>query len=102
MIYLVYKPTKFNKDSLELVTDDVEKAKTKAREIRDFYLAKGWDSWAKKVKIQSPKDKQTALTIANELIEWGNTLQMMHSAHKVSWKAEWYWEQGSKIRKVYQ
>ena len=57
-----------------LVTDDIEEAKTCAREYRAYLTRKGYDSWAKHIKIQSPKTAEGYMELAAKVSAYGHEL----------------------------
>lgn len=78
MIYVVFKPAKNNKEIIDLVTTDLETAKSNARRLRSEYENKGWDNWAKRVRIIQPKEYNRMIELSNELVNKANTLDMMN------------------------
>lgn len=75
--YIVYKPAKNNSEVLYSVYSDIDKAVNAAKRLQKEYKAKGWDAWADRVKIRKPSDVRTAHQLANELVNKGNTLDIM-------------------------
>jgi len=74
--YIVFKPGKNNTESVYAVFAELDEAKESAQWLRDKYLAKGWDGWAKQVAIRKPTNPKIAQELANELIQKGNLLDM--------------------------
>lgn len=74
--YIVYKPARGNKKQIALVTTCIDSAKQKATELRDHYLKKGWENWARAVAIKSPNSADAAHRVANELVKKGNAIDM--------------------------
>jgi len=74
--YIVYTPGRKNTEVVYAVFDNLDKAQECARNQRQRFLDKGWESWANKVRIAQPTDHNFALEVANELIRQGNFLDM--------------------------
>jgi hypothetical protein len=77
MTYAVIAPTKsINGTTLSpvFITDDIEAAKRVATRRRNELSAKGWDSWAKQVKIQSPRTPQAYMELAQKVSEYGHSV----------------------------
>lgn len=77
MTYAVIAPTKINgqtKVTPTFFTDDVEEAKKVARENVEYLNRKGFKSWAKKVKIVSPKTPKGLIELADQALEYGQFL----------------------------
>ena len=77
MTYAVLTPTKtINGTQVvpTLITDDIEEAKTYARQHRAILIRKGYDSWAKRIKIQSPKTPEGYMELAAKAAEYGHEL----------------------------
>jgi hypothetical protein len=77
MTYAVIAPTKTINGTAVLpvfVTDDVDAAKSVARRRYNELTAKGWDSWAKQIKVQSPADPAAYMELADKVAEYGHSL----------------------------
>ena len=89
-VYIVYKPSR-RSDVIALITNDIEEAKKEAKEIKQFYLKKGWQGWANRVKIISPNTREALEKIKDDFY----TNYYLYSALSRSspwWKEEIYGE----------
>jgi|694.fasta_scaffold37439_3 hypothetical protein len=100
-VYIVFRPGLHGTENVYTVSQDLESAKKEASKLRDFYLAKGWDSWANRVKIRQPKDYNTANDLHNKLIGKGNDIDCFrHSKGYDAHAQDWYYEMASRLKKA--
>ena len=79
--YIIYRPLKKGDEGVYHVTDNLEEAKQLATQLRDSYFKKGWDSWAKRVKIIQPASVEFAREMANDFVRKGNSIDMMNQGN---------------------
>ena len=99
--YVVFAPKPRGQEKVNLVTEDLEAAKSHARKLRDSYQQKGWTFWADKVRLIAPKGDY-AMRLGNELIDKGNTFDMLYEGNvKVgTGNAELLWHWGQLLQKA--
>lgn len=89
MTYAVIAPAKTYSGTQVVpvhVTDDIDEAKSIATRRRAEFEKKGWDAWAKQVKIQSPKNAEGHWELAEQLAAYAHQLDMASGGN--SFKAQ--------------
>lgn len=89
MTYAVIAPKRINgtvKLTAIAVTDDIDEAKTIAKKTFKSYSTKGFDAWAKQIKVKRPTTPEGFYEVAEMVAEYGHSIDWASNGN--SFKAQ--------------
>lgn len=98
-MFIVIAPAKtYNgiEDAVILATDDIDSAKRCAKQTSDKFKAKGFDSWARRVKVKAPKTPAAMVEMAELIVKRASDLDW--SSNGNSFEAQDLYEKAKTLR----
>ena len=87
MTYIVVEPKRVGCNAVKpdpvLVTEDIETAKKLAKKTKNYFLSKGWESWAKKIAICAPKNAEGFNQFADQINEYWKALDAFSNGNSL-------------------